>query len=84
MNFVTCSDPESDVPFARALYGNDRFMRAFYNSLSEDGILVMQLGEAPTFDSPDETHSKFRNRAATISLLEDLGFGSIHEYDEVG
>jgi hypothetical protein len=75
-------DPESDVPFARALYGNEQFMRAFYNSLSEDGIVVMQLGQAPTFDLPDETHSKFRNRAATIRLLEDLGFGSIHEYEE--
>lgn len=58
-------------------------MQAFYNSLSDDGILVMQLGEAPQFDSPDETYSKYKNRAATTKLLEDLGFESIHTYEEV-
>ena len=79
-----CSDPEAEVPFAEALYGNDKFMRAFFNSLSDDGILVMQLGEAPTLNSPDETHSKFKNRERTTRLLEKLGFQSIHAYEEVG
>jgi hypothetical protein len=77
------SDPESEVPFAQALYGNDKFMRAFFNSLSDDGILVMQLGEAPTPGSPDETYSKFKNRATTTKLLASLGFESIHAYEEV-
>jgi spermidine synthase len=77
------SDPESEVPFAKALYSDDTFMRAFYNSLSDDGILVMQLGEAPASHSPDETYSKFKNRAATTRFLEKLGFKSIHTYDEV-
>jgi spermidine synthase len=84
LSFSVClSDPESEVPIAQALYGNDEFMRAFYNSLSDDGILVMQLGEAPKFNSPDETYSKFRNRASTTSFLEKLGFESIHVYEEV-
>lgn len=77
------SDPESDIPFARALYSNDKFMRAFFNSLSNEGILVMQLGEAPEFGSPDETHSRYKNRAKTTTLLEDLGFERIHTYEEV-
>lgn len=77
------SDPESEVPFAQALYGNDKFMRAFFNSLSDDGILVMQLGEAPKPGSPDETYSKFKNRATTTKLLASLGFESIHAYEEV-
>jgi hypothetical protein len=76
------SDPESEIPFADALYGNDDFMQAFYNSLTDDGILVMQLGESPQFYSPDETHSKFKNRAKTTDLLEKLGFESIHVYEE--
>jgi hypothetical protein len=77
------SDPESEVPFAKALYSDDTFMRAFYNSLSDDGILVMQLGEAPKSYSPDETYSRFNNRARTTRFLEKLGFESIHTYDEV-
>lgn len=78
-----CSDPESEIPFAQALYGNDRFMRAFFDALSDDGILVMQLGQAPKFSDPDETFSKFKNRATTTKLLEKLGFESVHAYEEV-
>jgi hypothetical protein len=77
------SDPESEIPFAKILYSNDAVMKAFYNSLSKDGILVMQLGEAPEWFNPDETHSKFKNRAATSNLLERVGFESIHAYEEV-
>jgi spermidine synthase len=77
------SDPESEIPFAQALYGNDTVMKTFYNSLSDDGILVMQLGKAPEWFNPDETHSKYKNRAATTSLLERVGFESIHVYEEV-
>jgi hypothetical protein len=58
-------------------------MRAFFGSLSDDGILTMQLGEAPEYNSPDETYSRYKNRVATTKLLEDLGFGSIHTYEEV-
>jgi hypothetical protein len=59
------------------------FMQSFYDSLSDEGILVMQLGEAADFDSPDETHSKFKNRVAAVNLLERVGFESIHAYEEV-
>jgi spermidine synthase len=58
-------------------------MKAFYNSLSDDGILVMQLGESPEWFSPDETHSTNKNRAAATRLLESVGFESIHAYEEV-
>lgn len=78
-----CSDPEAEVPFAQALYGNDKFVRKFFDSLSDDGILVMQLGEAPHYESPDETYSMFKNRATTTKLLDRLGFESIHVYEEV-
>lgn len=78
-----CSDPESEIPFAKALYSNMTFMQSFYDSLSDEGILVMQLGEAADFDSPDETHSKFKNRVAAVNLLERVGFESIHAYEEV-
>jgi len=58
-------------------------MEAFYNSLSDDGVLVMQLGESPEVWNADETHSKYRNRASTMELLEQVGFESIHAYEEV-
>jgi hypothetical protein len=43
----------------------------------------MQLGEAAEFFSPDETHSKFKNRVTAVNLLERVGFESIHAYEEV-
>ena len=83
VHLALCSDPESKVPFTKSLYGDDTFVRALYNSLSDDGILVMQLGEAPTSFSPDETHSTFKNRATLMRFLENVGFQSIHTYEEV-
>jgi len=80
---VINSDPESDIPFSKVLYSNVKFMQTFFDSLSDDGILAMQLGEAPDWDSADETYSQFKNRAATTRLLEDVGFESIHTYEEV-
>jgi spermidine synthase len=73
------SDPESEVPFAEALYSDDAFMRAFYDSLSDDGILVVQLGAAPQSYTPDGSRIVLLQRV----FLEKLGFESIHAYEDV-
>jgi spermidine synthase len=78
-----CSDPKSAIPFAKALYSNETFTKSFYDSLSDDGILVMQLGQAADQRNPDETHSKYKNRVKTVNLLEKVGFRSILAYEEV-
>jgi hypothetical protein len=58
-------------------------MMAFYNAMPSDGIMIMQLGETPQLFAADETRSKFKNRAATEKLLEEVGFESVHAYEEV-
>lgn len=76
-------DPESDSPFAKALYNDNAFVEAFYQSLSEDGILVFQIGEAPdVWDEPNELAS-WKAQVLTIRMLEKVGFESIHVYEEV-
>lgn len=82
-NVHGCSDPESDIPFAKVLYGNDAVMQSFYDSLSDHGILVMQLGESADANDADESHTAAKNRAATTELLTRVGFESIHAYEEV-
>jgi hypothetical protein len=77
------SDPESDIPFAKALYSNEALTKSFYDSLSDDGILVIQLGEAVNRDAPDDTYSRYKNRVLAVNLLERVGFESIHAYEEV-
>lgn len=66
-----------------ALYSDKSLMEAFYNSLSSDGVLVMQLGESPELHYSDETRNKFKNRAEMERLLEEVGFESVHVYEEV-
>ena len=78
-----CSDPESEIPIAIELCGNVTFMRSFYNSLSDDGILVMQLGESACQEEPDETYSRYKNHVMAVNLLECMGFESIQAYEEV-
>lgn len=58
-------------------------MQSFYNSLSDDGVLVMQLGESPEPQDPDEMKSGDKNRVTSLDLLESVGFESIHVFEEV-
>jgi hypothetical protein len=58
-------------------------MSALYNGLSEDGVLVSQVGEAVTISDPAQTYSVNKNRALFISSLTDQGFVNIAEYNEV-
>lgn len=58
-------------------------MQSFYNALDDNGVLVMQLGEAPEVTDPDETYSRHKNRVSVMKLLEQVGFAGIHTYEEV-
>lgn len=75
-------DPQDDVPFAEVLYNNDAFIRTLKNALSDDGVIVMQLGEAPVSVNPAEEMGRDKNRASMTDLLEKVGFESIHAYEE--
>ena len=76
-------DPQNVVDFAEALYGDSAFLGALYNGLSEDGVLVSQVGETVSMIDPAQTHSINRNRALFIRSMIEQGFVSIVEYDEV-
>jgi len=76
-------DPQDDVPFAEVLYSNALFTEALFNGLTDDGILIMQLGEAPFHQNPPDEFSRSKNRAKLTSGLQDFGFQSMHTYEEV-
>jgi len=40
-------DPQDDVPFAEILYMHDHFFQALFKALTDEGIMVLQLGVAP-------------------------------------
>lgn len=75
-------DPQDNIPFADLLYTNIEFLQSLYNSLSTDGIIVMQLGEAPTIHSPPEKVSRNSKRGKLMEILSKAGFKSMHIYEE--
>ena len=81
--FGKCSDPQDNVPFAEVLYTNDAYLKSLYNALSDDGIIVLQLGVSPTNSDPDEILSLSRRRAYLVGSMERAGFQSLHVYDEM-
>jgi hypothetical protein len=58
-------------------------MEALHFSLSSEGIIVMQLGEAPSHDDPPDSISMFINRSTIRNLLARFGFETLHVFDEV-
>jgi len=73
-------DPHIECEFSDALYNNQKYLTSLYNALSEDGILVVQVGESPDLDDPAEMLTHHKNRAVMTDHLAEIGFKSIHMY----
>ncbi len=55
-----------------------RFVQSFYNALTENGVFIAQIGRSPYgVDGGNDETSVFKN------AFQDVGFQSIHIYDEV-
>jgi hypothetical protein len=77
------SDPQDDVPFAKVLYNSDKLVRALYQGMTENGVIVMQLGGSPFEHDPPDIVTASKNRALMTDILAQAGFKSIHVYEEV-
>jgi len=75
-------DPQDDVPFAEVLYMHDHFFQTLFNALSDQGIMVLQLGEAPNLEEPSDDVTKNDKRAYLSNSLERVGFQTLHLYEE--
>jgi len=75
-------DPTDDKDFTEYLYHNDRFLESMFDSLSVNGVIVMQLGETNLYDDASDEIIGDHNRANVIRVLERYGFESLHVYDE--
>jgi len=75
-------DPQDNVPFADVLYNNEKFFVTLYNALSDNGIIVLQLGMAPGLNDPMEDFSKNARRDMLTQSMVKIGFKSIHMYEE--
>lgn len=75
-------DPNDDIEFAVELYTSDDYIQSLYNALTMNGILVVQVGEVPHYTSPADETGAFLNRFVMLRKLEEVGFKSIHIYEE--
>ena len=76
-------DPQIQKEFVDALYDGGPFLRSLPSALNEAGILVAQVGEANTIDSPSGEFSIDRNRIKFIETLVSLGFPTVRDYEEI-
>jgi len=79
---VDALDPQDEVEFCDALYNNGQFLGSLFHGLSDNGALVIQVGESPHPSDPPELMGRHKNRAILIQHLTDLGFESLHIYGE--
>eukprot|EP00984_Skeletonema_dohrnii_P021531 scaffold10784_cov80-Skeletonema_dohrnii-CCMP3373.AAC.1 len=79
---MDCLDPNDDHPFAKVLYTDDGYVTSLYDALTDDGILVVQVGEASEIDDSADENGSFENRSTMIKMLDAIGFKSIHIYEE--
>ena len=75
-------DPEDKVDFAIGLYKDLSFWRGLQEALSDDGILVMQVGGSPMIRHYGEQFGMHSNRADLFDTVVKVGFTSIHLYEE--
>lgn len=72
------------MEFCKALYSEGGFLKSLFEALTDDGVLVIQVGPSPDAVDPAEILGSSKNRALLIGHLERLGFVSMHLFHEVG
>jgi len=77
-------DPQNAVDFVEALYGDGAFLNSLYNSLTDNGILLTQVGEAVYVGDIAETYPGNINyqRHMYEKGLKNQGFGAVMNYEE--
>jgi len=75
-------DPDQFVEIVGNLYKDDNFVGSLFRGLSEEGVFVIQMGES--FQNIDPAMDSGPNQDAQnmMNALKNVGFESIHMYDE--
>lgn len=63
-------DPEDAVGQPKDIYLNDEFFSSVFESLTDEGIVVAQVGTAPTIHDPAAHRGVFKNREKLFNLFE--------------
>lgn len=77
-------DPQNAVDFVEALYGDGAFLNSLYNSLTDNGVLLTQVGESAYIGDVAETYPENLNyqRFLYEKAMKNQGFQAIMHYEE--
>ncbi len=76
-------DPQEIVEGTEKLHEDDTFIRNLYESLTTDGILVIQMGSFPKHIFPHDEIGGNDKRSQFMHFIVGSGFKSVHMYNEV-
>ena len=80
---VDALDPEDDDPLSRDLYADNTFVSAMLNSMSDDGVLIVQIGTAPELRDPKPDIGMYQIREKLFQIFEGHSdVASMHVYEE--
>lgn len=68
--FIDALDSEDETAIADHLYSDGHFINSLLNSLTDDGVLNIQVGTAATIDDPRADMGIYKNREMLFNLLE--------------
>lgn len=80
---IDALDPELEVPFSTDLYVDADFVNAIMQSLSSDGVLMIQIGSTPDIADPKPEAGMSQMREKLFSVFEEHHLvAAMHVYDE--
>jgi spermidine synthase len=75
-------DPQADIPFSEILYEDKDFIKTMYDSITDYGVIVFQLGESSAYSDPADEFTTQVRRERFIQLLTEAGFENMFLYEE--
>jgi spermidine synthase/S-adenosylmethionine/arginine decarboxylase-like enzyme len=69
---VDALDPEDGSEISDELYTDEKFLSSMVNSLSDDGVLAIQVGTAATIDDPRPEYGIYKNREKLFNMFESM------------
>lgn len=67
---VDALDPEEDKEINKKLYTDADFLNSLYEALSDEGVMVIQVGTAPNIHDPRADRGIFAHREKMFNMLE--------------
>lgn len=74
-------DPEDMVGQPKDMYLNEEFIKGIFDTLTDDGVVVVQVGTSPTIHDPAPHRGVYKRRERLFNLMEEQA-EAIFVYEE--